>query len=70
MLDGTVSIDWISFGEVLTHIEDISKLETLRAFPNPASDQVFLEYDLVQTANVTINIFDHLGKLVVSKNRE
>ncbi|MEM6699873.1 MAG: hypothetical protein AAF599_15830, partial [Bacteroidota bacterium] len=47
MFNGKLSIDWISFGEALTKVHDISKLATLRAFPNPTASNVFLDYELV-----------------------
>ncbi len=64
MFNGMLDIDWISFGEVLTSIQDYSKLSSLRAFPNPSSDKVFLDFALVNAANININVYDNLGRLV------
>lgn len=38
---------------------------SLRVYPNPAKDQVFVDYD---AANYTVNIYDILGNLKISQN--
>ncbi|MEM8523455.1 MAG: T9SS type A sorting domain-containing protein [Bacteroidota bacterium] len=69
MFSGKLSVDWISFGESLTKVHDFRKLSTLRAFPNPTASNVFLEYELVQSADVLINIYDNLGRMVLRQNQ-
>lgn len=38
---------------------------SLRVYPNPAKDKVFVDYN---TANYTVNVYDILGNLKISKN--
>ncbi|MEM1120202.1 MAG: T9SS type A sorting domain-containing protein [Bacteroidota bacterium] len=63
MFEGTVDIDWISFGAPLsTSIVDVEKLATLKAYPNPTNGLVTLEYDLLTTSTVQLKVFDIFGK--------
>ncbi len=66
---GDVTIDWISFGMPLeTSINDITRLNELKAYPNPVLEQVYLQFDLVQSAEVRINLYNSIGQLVQSMN--
>ena len=61
--DGVLDIDWISFGEPLsTSIVDAATLAGITAYPNPARQQVTLEYDLRATSDVQIKVYDIFGK--------
>ena len=63
--NGDVTIDWISFGSPLVGVQDLDKLQTLRAFPNPTSDIFQVEYDLVKSADIQMNVYNLLGKKVM-----
>ena len=61
--NGILEIDFISFGEPLsTSIVDVEKLAAIKAYPNPTSSQVTLEYDLLSTSEVQIKVYDIFGK--------
>ncbi len=47
-------------------IEDISVLEGLNLYPNPASEIVTLTYVLPHTSKVSIKLYDILGKHISS----
>ncbi|MGK0278009.1 MAG: hypothetical protein ACI9RU_000770 [Litorivivens sp.] len=49
-------------------VEEIAELASLEMYPNPADDQLTLAFNLVQSATIQINMFDQVGKLVVSEN--
>ncbi len=63
--EGSVTIDWISFGTPLneTNVIEPSKLNAIKVFPNPASDYLNVAFDLVQASKVNINVYDIFGKL-------
>jgi predicted aspartyl protease len=42
----------------------------LSLFPNPAQQQVMLEYQLNEKSQVQITVFDTLGKVVLQTNKE
>ncbi|MEM9820831.1 MAG: T9SS type A sorting domain-containing protein [Bacteroidota bacterium] len=63
--NGTLSIDWISFGEELvTNVEAIPELEALKVYPNPAVDQIGISFDLVEASEVQLRLYDQLGQLL------
>lgn len=64
---GSIDIDWLSFGEalVIDGINEFAELEGMRLFPNPATDEVAVEFDLVETSNIAISLFDGLGRRVL-----
>ncbi|WP_130733892.1 T9SS type A sorting domain-containing protein [Flavobacterium sp. J27] len=41
-------------------------LNTVIIYPNPTTDLVTVHYTLIQNSNVTINLYDYLGKEVIS----
>ena len=62
-LNGTIQIDWISFGMPLTtSTREFAELEQLRVFPNPATDQIAVELELLEATEVSVNIYDNLGR--------
>ena len=63
--NGDVTIDWISFGSPLVGVQDLDKLQTLRAFPNPTADIFQVEYDLVKSADIQMNVYNLLGERVM-----
>jgi flagellar hook assembly protein FlgD len=64
----------IVFGQVLKYNLLSSTQETLlssaavKVFPNPASEQVNIEYELTREAPVTMGIYDLGGRLLASWN--
>ena len=67
--DGVLSIDWISFGAPLSvGVQNFDKIQTMRAFPNPTTDAVAVEYDLVKSAAIQINVYSLLGERVLENN--
>lgn len=62
---GDINIDWISFGSPIVGVQDLEKIQTLRAFPNPTSNVVQVEYDLVKGADVQMNIYNLVGKRMI-----
>ena len=67
--NGDLAIDWISFGAPLdVTIDEIPQLETLKVFPNPATDQLGVSLELTESSVVTIRLYDMLGRVVLSEN--
>ena len=62
------------FGQVLKYALVNSANETaivktsVKAYPNPTTDQVNIAYELTQTAPVTVEIFDLTGRRVAQFN--
>ena len=65
---GDLNIDWISFGSPITGVQDLEKIQTLRAFPNPTNNVVQIEFDLVNGADVQLNVYNLLGQQMMSKD--
>jgi sugar lactone lactonase YvrE len=72
--DGNLYVVDIVFGQVLKYNLLSSTQETLlssaavKVFPNPASEQVNIEYELTREAPVTMGIYDLGGRLLASWN--
>ena len=67
--NGTIEIDYISFGmDLSVAVRDFAELNTLQVFPNPAQDQLGVQYDLVSNSDVTISLFDGLGRRKLIQN--
>lgn len=52
----------------LASLQDIP-INTLNIYPNPATDAVIIENVLCSTENITFNIYDTQGKLVLSETK-
>ncbi len=48
-------------------VNNIANLSNLNLFPNPTNANVFVELELVENADVQINITNSIGQLVISK---
>jgi len=59
-------IDNINIGELPTNVETIEKEKEVNIYPNPASNNVFLVFS-DNVDEVTINIYNTVGKLVLSQ---
>jgi hypothetical protein len=46
----------------LAAVEDYNGLEDLTVYPNPATDQVTIDFSLTESANVTVRLMDMAGK--------
>ncbi len=63
--NGTIDIDWISFGEPLsTSILEPSNLATFLAYPNPTREQLTLVYNLQNSQSIQVAIYDIFGKQI------
>ena len=61
--------------QVIGITENIAKLNpttSLRAYPNPASSNTTLEYNLGETSNVTLQVYDMNGRMIstIDKGRQ
>ncbi|MEL7160182.1 MAG: T9SS type A sorting domain-containing protein, partial [Bacteroidota bacterium] len=66
---GDLDITWVSFGEELSvNVRDFAQLDGLRIFPNPATEQVGVEYDLPTTSHISVSLFDGLGRRVMLRD--
>ena len=67
--DNLISIDDIMIrGTLASGIDEYKNDLGLSVFPNPASDDVQVNYTLTSETTVTINVFDVAGKLVASES--
>jgi hypothetical protein len=72
--DGNLYVADLVFGQILKYNLLSSTQETplaktqLTVFPNPASEQVHIEYELTREAPVTMGIYDLGGRLLASFN--
>lgn len=72
--DGNLYVVDLVFGQILKYDRVSSAKETVLAkpnltvFPNPASEQVHIEYELTREAPVTMGIYDLGGRLLASWN--
>lgn len=63
---GDLDINWVSFGqEIMVSVQDFAELDGLRIYPNPAKEQLGIEYDLVAASQVSVSLFDGLGRRVI-----
>lgn len=63
---GDIDINWVSFGqEIMVNVQDFAELDGLRVYPNPADEQVGIEYDLPTVSQVSVSLFDGLGRRVL-----
>jgi hypothetical protein len=65
--DYVVFINDFSLRQVISSVQNITNLSNLNMFPNPTNANVLVELDLVETADVQINIMNSIGQLVVKK---
>jgi hypothetical protein len=61
---GTIDIDWISFGSPITGVNDLQRLGSLVAYPNPATETMFVDFETLETGNVSIQIYNSVGARV------
>lgn len=63
--NGTVDIDWISFGSALVGVEQVEYLQNLKMYPNPANEWIKLEYQLTEAADMELEIINAMGQKVL-----
>ena len=68
--EGTIEIDYVAFGEplVVDAAYDFAELESMRLFPNPATDVLAVEYDLATASSISVSLFDGLGRRVMVRD--
>lgn len=49
-------------------VKDMHNISNVKAFPNPANDQLTVPFTLSQSANVTVTLSNMLGQVVSSQN--
>ncbi|MEL6925938.1 MAG: T9SS type A sorting domain-containing protein, partial [Bacteroidota bacterium] len=59
--NGTVDIDWISFGDEISSVIAIEQLEGIKAFPNPTAQYLNIEFELAEQLDVDVNVFNIVG---------
>lgn len=64
LYDGTFDLDWLAFGSPLSGVTDVTRLNSMRGFPNPVSNELNLEFDLVDAAAVQLVVYNMLGAKV------
>ena len=65
MFDGELHIDWISFGEPLTvNVFETELIDGAKIYPNPASEEMYLEMDTKLNGVVIASIMGMNGKIV------
>ena len=64
---GTIDVNWIGIGVELmpTNVDDFAELDALKVYPNPASDEIAIEYDLPAASQVMVSLFDAMGRRVL-----
>ncbi len=61
--NGTVDIDWISFETPLSvSVIDYDQAKSAKLYPMPVKNEVVFEMDLVEGGEVTIEVYDMLGR--------
>ena len=52
-----------------TGIEDLGSVSGLSVHPNPASNEVYVSFELLENSEIDVEVFDAIGKLVYSATR-
>ncbi|MFK8165069.1 MAG: RagB/SusD family nutrient uptake outer membrane protein [Lewinella sp.] len=69
MFTGDLDVNWVSFGqEISVNVQNFAQLDGLRLFPNPATDELGVEYDLTEASQVSVCLFDALGRRVMVRD--
>jgi len=65
---GDVTIDWLAFQDLTTSVEDVDALDALHVYPNPATTELGVSFDLVEKSDVVLRLYDVTGRLVATQN--
>lgn len=66
--NGTIEIDWLSFGEQIVGVENVTRLNSLLAFPNPAQNELNVVIESLLSGEVELTIFNSTGQWVQMEN--
>lgn len=67
--DDAVGSGWeVDYQSTEADIESIDILNGVNVYPNPANDEVNLAFSLTQPENVSIKVYDMLGKTLIKKS--
>ncbi|MCJ7801203.1 MAG: S8 family serine peptidase, partial [Candidatus Marinimicrobia bacterium] len=69
-----MTVDSLLIDGIMTHIDNLlidhplipDKFELYQNYPNPFNSNTTIEYDIKQHSNITIKIFDILGKEIIT----
>jgi len=53
---------------VLSSIEDVVLVESFKMFPNPTIGELNVEFELLETERITVDVYDMVGKIVRSED--
>lgn len=62
--NGTVEIDWFAFGMPIVGVEDVTRLSSLKAYPNPVANELNIAIESIQAGEMEISIFNSVGQIV------
>ena len=65
---GNVTIDWFAFQELSTNVDNVEALEALHVYPNPATTELGISFDLTESSDVSLRLYDATGRLVATQN--
>ncbi len=65
---GDVTIDWFAFQDLTTNVDDVEALDALHVYPNPATTELGISFDLTEKSDVSLRLYDVTGRLVATQN--
>jgi hypothetical protein len=67
--NGTLDIDWISFGQPLTvSVVDENLINTAKLFPNPVLNEAYLQFNALVPGELRVEVLDLMGRSVLLQN--
>jgi hypothetical protein len=67
--NGTMDIDWISFGQPLTvSVVDENLINTAKLFPNPVLNEAYLQFNALVTGELRVEVLDLMGRTAILQN--
>ena len=67
--DGSVDIDWISFGEpLMVNVIDENLVNTAKIFPNPVLSEAYLQFNALVNGKVQVEVLDLMGRSAMLKD--
>ncbi|MEL6989077.1 MAG: T9SS type A sorting domain-containing protein, partial [Bacteroidota bacterium] len=62
--NGTIDIDWVSFGEpLMVSIQEESFIEMANLFPNPASNKIYINFASNLPGRLNVEVYDLMGQM-------
>ena len=69
LFTGDIDVNWVSFGqEISVNVSNFAELDKLMVYPNPATDELGVEYNLPAASQVAVSLFDGLGRRVMVRD--